>query len=277
MVGQTSGIQPAPDFSRHLVPFCLTLLERLPGSFVFNGCSTSTWSPLLCKLTVLMQPQASPLTASNCPPSSAFSPSAWDNLRFYLDKPESSKKIISRLKYNLVFVTGAQSYHGVFNIWLPKDSLPLCLSRYTLNITCSDGGVMWTTMMMMTQTAKFYKDNTPASTISTQLVFTNLMLGVADLANRGGAGAVLMGTSFFGPAFVGLLCMLILPYFSAKAGHAANDLSVLNLYKRPQSRLGKPHKPKILHLTVFFDGFCFFFQSLQLQSSKVSDNSNITV
>ena len=105
--------------------------------------------------------------------------------------------------------------------------------------------------------------------MSTQLVFTNLILAIADLA-RWRPGTVLMGTSLFGPSFVGILCMLILPYFFAKAGYAANDLRIPNLYKPPQSRLGKPQSFQITHLTVFFDGFSFFIQSLQLQSSKVS-------
>merc|ERR1712032_452224 len=69
------------------------------------------------------------------------------------------------------------------------------------------------------------------------------------------------------PMLVGALCMLILPLLLAKAGHAANDLCVID--KPPQSRMGKIQWGLTKHLTVSFSFYCNFIQSFQLQASKL--------
>ena len=111
------------------------------------------------------------------------------------------------------------------------------------------------------------KDDSPASTTSNQLVLTNLLLALADLG--GAAGGLALGLTLFGmPLLVGVLRMEILQRLLAKAGHAGNDLRVLN---KQQSRSGE------IQLTFFFSAFCSFIQCFQLQSSKVSEGSNIPV
>ena len=110
----------------------------------------------------------------------------------------------------------------------------------------------------------------PASTISTQLLLTNLLLALADLPGKAGYYALYLTLALI-PMLVGGLRMIILRRLLAKAGHASNDLSVLN--KRPQSYVGKIS----WFYTMIFSWFCSFIQSFQLQSSKVSDDSNIAV
>ena len=113
------------------------------------------------------------------------------------------------------------------------------------------------------------KDDSPASTISTQLVLTNLWLALADLGG-GFAGYWALFLTLVGmPGLVGNLRMWILPRLLAKAGHAGNDLRVLD---KPQSCFGKIQ----FFLTTAFSAFCSFIQCFQLQSSKVSKGSNIS-
>jgi len=90
-----------------------------------------------------------------------------------------------------------------------------------------------------------------ASTISTQLVLTNLWLAMADLGYP--AGGLALAITLFGmPLLVGLLRMFILPRLLANAGHAANDLFLLD--KEPQSILGR-----IKWLpTLYFNLYCSF-------------------
>ena len=113
------------------------------------------------------------------------------------------------------------------------------------------------------------KDDSPASTISTQLVLTNLLLALADLGGEAGLIALLLTLGLM-PALVGLLRILALPRLLAKAGHAGNDLRVLN---KPQSCSGWIQ----WILTFIFSCYCSFIQCFQLQSSKVSEGSNIAV
>ena len=111
------------------------------------------------------------------------------------------------------------------------------------------------------------KDFTPASTISTQLLLTNLLLAIADLPGPAGGIALGLTLGLF-PWMVGLLRISSLPRLLAKAGHTANDLQVLN--KIPEScLLGCIQRV----LPLFFSFYCSFIQSFQLQSSKVSDDS----
>ena len=115
----------------------------------------------------------------------------------------------------------------------------------------------------------------PASTTSTQLVLTNLLLALADLADLGALGALaLVLTLTLMPWLVGGLRMKILQHHLAKAGHAAHDLCVLN---NKGSQMCLMWIPWFLtrFLTWFFSCFCSFIQSFQLQSSKVSVNSNM--
>ena len=108
------------------------------------------------------------------------------------------------------------------------------------------------------------KDFTPASTISTQLLLTNLLLAIADLPGLAGGIALGLTLGLF-PWLVGLLRISSLPRLLAKAGHTANDLQVLN--KIPEScLLGCIQRV----LPLFFSFYCSFIQSFQLQSSKVS-------
>ena len=113
----------------------------------------------------------------------------------------------------------------------------------------------------------------PASTISTQLLLTNLLLAIADLPGEVGSLALALALASM-PGLVGLLRMLILPRLLAKAGHAANDLCVIS--KPPPSCLGKIQWNLTNILTMFFSFCCSFIQCFQLQASKVSDDSNIT-
>ena len=110
------------------------------------------------------------------------------------------------------------------------------------------------------------KDDSPASTISTQLVLTNLLLALADLGGVAGNWALAL-TLLTTPVLVGSLRMMILQNLLAKAGHTGNDLRVLD---KPQSWIQ-------LFFTMFFSFFCSFIQCFQLQSSKVSEGSNIAV
>ena len=71
---------------------------------------------------------------------------------------------------------------------------------------------------------------------------------------------------------VGILRPLILRRLLSKAGHAANNIRVPN--KRPQSCLGGIQWLLTNILTVVFSWFCSFIQCFQLQTSKVSANSN---
>ena len=94
------------------------------------------------------------------------------------------------------------------------------------------------------------------------------MLALADLGGELRLNAVILGLL---PLPVGAIRMDILQRLFANAGHAANDLRVLN--KPPQSLLGWiPWFLKLL-ATMFFSFYCSFVQSFQLQSSKVSDIS----
>ena len=113
------------------------------------------------------------------------------------------------------------------------------------------------------------KDDSPASTISTQLVLTNLLLALADLGGLAGGFALYL-TLYVMPVLVGLLRMKILQRLLAKAGHAGNDLRVLD---KQQSCSGLIQ----FVLTWIFSCFCSFIQCFQLQSSKVSKGSNIAV
>ena len=101
----------------------------------------------------------------------------------------------------------------------------------------------------------------PASTISTQLVLTNLLLGLTDLPDVGFWALILTMTMLF---LVGGLRLLVLPRLLGKA-----DLSVLN--KAPKSCLGRIQWGLTRFLTMFFTCYSSFIQSLQLQSSKVSE------
>ena len=132
--------------------------------------------------------------------------------------------------------------------------------------------ILKTAMMRMTR--RLTKDFTPASTISTQLLLTNLLLALADLQGLAGKEA-LFNTLFFMPLLVGWLRMKILPRLFAKAGHTANDLKVP--FKPIQSCLGKIKWFLTFTITMFFSFYCSFIQSFQLQSSKVSDDCNIAV
>ena len=110
------------------------------------------------------------------------------------------------------------------------------------------------------------KDIIPASTISTQLLLTNLLLALADLGGLTGSIALLVALLGM-PFLVGYLRKIPLRHLLGKAGHAANDLRVL--IKRRQSWLGKVPR----NFTMFFSFFCTFIRPFQLQSSKVSDVS----
>ena len=106
----------------------------------------------------------------------------------------------------------------------------------------------------------------PASTISTLLVMTNLVLAFINLGGLSGANGWLV---LIVPV-IGLLRLLILLRLLANAGHAANDLFLI--YKRPQSVLGKIKWFLTWLLTLHFSCCCSYIQTLWLQSSKVSDN-----
>ena len=69
------------------------------------------------------------------------------------------------------------------------------------------------------------------------------------------------------PWLVGALRLGILQRLFANAGHAANDLRVLN---NPQSLLGSILWGLKILATWYFRLYCSCIQSLQLQSSKVS-------
>ena len=105
------------------------------------------------------------------------------------------------------------------------------------------------------------KDDSPASTISTQLVLTNLCLAGADLGGVAGPVALFFTLGCM-PVLVGLLRMKILPLLLAKAGHSGNDLRVRNGFG---------------FLTWIFNCYCSFIQCFQLQSSKVSEGFYIAV
>ena len=113
------------------------------------------------------------------------------------------------------------------------------------------------------------KDHSPASTISTQLVLTNLWLAVADLGGEAGGPALILTLGLM-PVLVGNLRIRILPRLLAKAGHFGIDLRVLG---KQQACFGKIR----FNLTAIFSWFCSFIQCFQLQSSKVSEGSNIAV
>ena len=104
----------------------------------------------------------------------------------------------------------------------------------------------------------------PASTVSTQLLLTNTLLALPDLC--GEVGGTALATTLFGlTLLVGwYLRGGVLRRVLSKAGHADNDLQVLN---RPTSCLGR----MIWFVTLIFRWCCSFMQSFQLQSSKVSN------
>ena len=104
----------------------------------------------------------------------------------------------------------------------------------------------------------------PASTVSTQLLLTNTLLALPDLCGQVG-GTALASTLFGLTLLVGwYLRGGVLRRLLSKAGHADNDLRVLN---RPTSCLGR----MIWFVTLIFRWCCSFMQSFQLQSSKVSN------
>ena len=113
------------------------------------------------------------------------------------------------------------------------------------------------------------KDDSPASTISTQLVLPNLWLALADLGGEARMFALPLTLACM-PWLVATLRIEILHRLLAKAGHSGNDLRVLD---KPQSRSGLIQ----FIFTLFFSLYCSFIQCFQLQSSKVSEGSNIAV
>ena len=96
------------------------------------------------------------------------------------------------------------------------------------------------------------------------------MLALAYLGGELGYNALALTLASM-PFLVGALRMGILRRLLANAGHAANDLRVLNI--PPQSLLGQSQWLLKFLATVFFSLYCSFVQSLQLQSSKVGDIS----
>ena len=109
----------------------------------------------------------------------------------------------------------------------------------------------------------------PASTISTHLILVNLWLAMSDLPGKAGGALYWVLTSILLPLpmLIGYLRSRILPHLLAKAGHAENDLRVMN--REPQSCMGRFQQGLGKALTVFFSLYCSLRQSYQLQSSKV--------
>ena len=108
------------------------------------------------------------------------------------------------------------------------------------------------------------KDDPPASTMSTQLVLTNLFLASAEPFSF----YVWVGLLMLIPlVYVGLIARAILPNRLANAGHAANDLLAKPEKEPPKSIFKRLFS--VWTVTWFFNLYCSFTRSLQLQSSKV--------
>ena len=114
------------------------------------------------------------------------------------------------------------------------------------------------------------KANPPANSVATQLVLTNLLLALADLGGNAGYFALLL-TLVTMPSLVGGLSMKIMEHILVKAGHAGNDLLVIN--QLPKSFFGWIQ----LISTLAFSAFFAFMQNFQLQSSKVRQHSSVEV
>ena len=112
------------------------------------------------------------------------------------------------------------------------------------------------------------KANPPANSVATQLVLTNLLLALADLGGNAGYFALLL-TLVTMPSLVGGLSMKIMEHILVKAGHAGNDLLVIN--QLPKSFFGWIQ----LISTLAFSAFFAFMQNFQLQSSKVRQHSSV--
>ena len=111
------------------------------------------------------------------------------------------------------------------------------------------------------------KDKTSANTISTELLSTNLLLGINDLL-----GPYLITLAIL-PFLIAALRMIILAKVFAKAKE--NDLCVL--HKQPKSCL-RWHGWDLTRLITFsFRCYCSLIQSFHLQSSKVTNDCDITV
>ena len=108
-----------------------------------------------------------------------------------------------------------------------------------------------------------------ASTISTHLILVNFWLSLSDLPGKAGGALYWVLTCLFLPLpyVLGYLRLRILPHLLVKAGHADNDLRVLN--REPQSCLGRFQRGLTTALTFIFSVMCSVRQSYQLQSSKV--------
>ena len=114
------------------------------------------------------------------------------------------------------------------------------------------------------------KANPPANSVATQLVLTNLLLALADLGGNAGYFALLL-TLVTMPSLVGGLSMKMMEHILVKAGHAGNDLLVIN--QLPKSFFGWIQ----LISTLAFSAFFAFMQNFQLQSSKVRQHSSVEV
>ena len=108
------------------------------------------------------------------------------------------------------------------------------------------------------------KDDPPASTMSTQLVLTNLFLVVAESGSLYNWMYLLISLP---TVYVGLFARMILPNRLANAGHAANDLLAKPEKEPPKSLFKRLFS--VWKVTWFFNLYCSFTRSLQLQSSKV--------
>ena len=122
--------------------------------------------------------------------------------------------------------------------------------------------------MMTRNLTKSTKANPPANSVATQLVLTNLLLALADLGGNAGYFALLL-TLVTMPSLVGGLSMKIMEHILVKAGHAGNDLLVIN--QLPKSFFGWIQ----LISTLAFSAFFAFMQNFQLQSSKVPQHSPV--
>ena len=108
------------------------------------------------------------------------------------------------------------------------------------------------------------KDDPPASTMSTQLVLTNLFLVVAEPGSFYNWMCLLV---LLPTVYVGGFARAILPNRLANAGHAANDLLAKPEKEPPKSIFKRWFS--VWTVTWAFSLYCSFTRSLQLQSSKV--------